>query len=111
MTQLGLDPKGSFPAVSLHHLASDLVYPYPQTGRPPNSKALQTWVADVFEGRVEPWNGSTRGREDEGEQGEEGKGARAGDVEGGDGHDTTKSANMGAGVTDRPVEGRQRDEL
>ncbi len=52
-SKMGLEP-GVYPAGVVHQLSKDRIYPYPK-GRPIDSRALQQWGLDVFQGRVKPW--------------------------------------------------------
>ena len=52
-TVLGLE-EGVYPAGAVHQLSKDRIYPYPK-GRPFESRSLQSWGLDVYQGRVKPW--------------------------------------------------------
>lgn len=51
--KLGLEP-GVFPAGAVHQLSNDRIYPYPRN-LPMDSRSLQKWGLDVWQGRVRPW--------------------------------------------------------
>lgn len=51
--KLGLEP-GVFPAGAVHQLSTDKIYPYPR-GLEINSRSLQKWGLDVWQGRVKAW--------------------------------------------------------
>ncbi len=51
--KLGLEP-GVYPAGAVHQLSKDRIYPYPK-GRSYDSKGLQQWGLDVYQGRIKPW--------------------------------------------------------
>lgn len=51
--KLGLEP-GVFPAGAVHQLSKDRIYPYPP-GKDIDSRSLQKWGLDVWQGRVKPW--------------------------------------------------------
>jgi len=53
--KLGLDPDpAAFPQGAVHQISKDRVYPYPK-GRSIESRELQQWGLDVFQGRILPW--------------------------------------------------------
>ncbi len=51
--KLGLEP-GVYPAGAVHQLSKNRVYPYPK-GMAYDSRSLQKWGLDVYQGRVKPW--------------------------------------------------------
>lgn len=51
--KLGLET-GVFPAGAVHQLSTDRIYPYPK-GLPIDSRSLQKWGLDVWQGRIKPW--------------------------------------------------------
>lgn len=51
--KLGLEP-GVYPSGAVHQLSKDRIYPYPR-GQAFDSKALQKWGLDVWQGKVKPW--------------------------------------------------------
>ncbi|KAI1844109.1 hypothetical protein JX265_009628 [Neoarthrinium moseri] len=51
--KLGLEA-GVFPSGAVHQLSTNRIYPYPK-GQPINSRALQQWGLDVWQGRIDPW--------------------------------------------------------
>lgn len=65
--KLGLEP-GVFPAGAVHQLSQDRIYPYPR-GLTIESRSLQKWGLDVWQGRVKPWTrpGATTGFEESGQ--------------------------------------------
>lgn len=52
--KLGLEP-GVFPAGAVHQLSTNRIYPYPRN-LPVDSRSLQKWGLDVWQGRVKPWS-------------------------------------------------------
>lgn len=61
---LGLE-SGVLPSGAVHQLSKDRIYPYP-AGLPLESKSLQKWGLDVWQGRIKPWTppGATTVHED-----------------------------------------------
>ncbi|ROW10607.1 hypothetical protein VMCG_01624 [Cytospora schulzeri] len=51
--EMGLEP-GIYPSGAVHQLSKGRVYPYPR-GLPLDSRSLQKWGLDVWQGRVKPW--------------------------------------------------------
>lgn len=51
--KLGLEP-GVFPAGAVHQLSTNRIYPYPRN-LPVDSRSLQKWGLDVWQGRIKPW--------------------------------------------------------
>lgn len=51
--ELGLEP-GVFPSGAVHQLSKDRIYPYPR-GLAIDSRSLQKWGLDVWQGRVKHW--------------------------------------------------------
>lgn len=51
--KLGLEA-GVFPAGAVHQLSTNKIYPYPRN-LPIDSRALQKWGLDVWQGRIKPW--------------------------------------------------------
>ena len=50
---MGLEP-GRYPSGAVHQLSNGRVYPYPRD-QPLESRAIQRWGLDVWQGRVRPW--------------------------------------------------------
>lgn len=50
--KLGLEP-GVFPAGAVHQLSTNRIYPYPRN-LPVDSRSLQKWGLDVWQGRIKP---------------------------------------------------------
>lgn len=53
LAKMGLEP-GVFPSGAVHQLSKDRVYPYPRD-LPIDSRSLQKWGLDVWQGRIKPW--------------------------------------------------------
>jgi len=53
MAKLGLQP-GVFPAGAVHQLSVDRIFRYPRD-RGIDSRSLQAWGLEVYQGRVKPW--------------------------------------------------------
>ncbi|KUI73458.1 Protein disulfide-isomerase [Cytospora mali] len=51
--KMGLEP-GIYPSGAVHQLSKERIYPYPR-GLPLESRSLQKWGLDVWQGRVKPW--------------------------------------------------------
>lgn len=51
--EMGLEA-GVFPSGAVHQLSKDRIYPYPRD-LPVDSRSLQKWGLDVWQGRVKPW--------------------------------------------------------
>lgn len=51
--KMGLEP-GAFPSGAVHQLSKDRIYPY-HKGKPLDSKSLQQFGLDVWQGRIKPW--------------------------------------------------------
>ncbi|KAF3768731.1 hypothetical protein M406DRAFT_286705 [Cryphonectria parasitica EP155] len=51
--EMGLEP-GVFPSGAVHQLSKDRIYPYPR-GQPLDTRSLQKWGLDVWQGRIQPW--------------------------------------------------------
>lgn len=62
--KMGLEP-GLFPSGAVHQLSKDRIYPYP-SGMAIESRSLQKWGLDVWQGRIKPWKppGATTTYED-----------------------------------------------
>lgn len=43
-----------FPAGAVHQVSKDRIYPYPR-GMAIDSRSLQKWGLDVWQGRIKPW--------------------------------------------------------
>lgn len=52
-SEMGLEP-GRYPSGAVHQLSNERVYPYPRD-QPLESRAIQKWGLDVWQGRVKPW--------------------------------------------------------
>ncbi|KAK3379459.1 thioredoxin-like domain-containing protein [Lasiosphaeria ovina] len=53
MGQMGLDAN-VFPAGAVHQLSKDRIYRYPRD-KPLDSRGIQRWGLDVYQGRIKPW--------------------------------------------------------
>lgn len=51
--KLGLEPT-VFPSGAVHQLSKDRIFPYPR-GLAMDSRSLQKWGLDVWQGRIKPW--------------------------------------------------------
>lgn len=66
--KLGLEP-GVFPAGAVHQLSKNKIYPYPR-GLEINSRSLQKWGLDVWQGRVKSWTPPGANKEPEDDRGQ-----------------------------------------